>query len=301
MRLDPTSLALFVSVVEEGSIAAAAEREHIAAAAVSSRISGLEDALRIRLLERTNRGVVPTAAGEALASLARGVLHSMDELALQMTEFAAGVRGHLRISANISSITEFLPGEIRSFLAEYPKVQVHLEERTSAAVVRAVAENAAELGFITTGPYGHDLELRPYHTDRLVLIVPRQHPLARRRAVAFRETLSFDHVGLHADTAISLLLARAATEAQRPLQLRIQVTSFDALCRMVSAGLGIGVLPRAVAEPYEQALGIRSVALDEPWAERRLGVCSRSFAALPVAARLFVAHLERLAAARPPA
>ncbi len=295
MKLDQTSLGLFVSVVEEGSIAAAAEREHIAAAAVSNRIRCLEDFLRTQLLKRTNRGVVPTAAGVALASMARGVLHAMDEACLQMHDYSTGIRGHVRVFANISSITEFLPREIKAFLTEYPQVQIHLEERASAVVTRAVAENAADVGFITMGPYGQELETRAYHTDHLALIAPRTHPLARRRVVTFRDTLPFDYIGLHAGTAINLQLSKAAGEADRPLKLRIQVSSYDALCQMVGAGLGIGMLPESVARPYVEALGIRVIALDEPWAHRELRACARSFAALPVAARLFVDHVTRRA------
>ncbi len=295
MRLDPTSLELFVSVVEEGSIAAAAGREHIAAAAVSSRVNALEEALQTVLLKRTNRGIVPTAAGLALVSLARGVLHSMDEVFLQMREYATGVRGHVRVFANISSITEFLPREIQSFLAEYPKVQIHLEERASSVVARAVAENAADLGFVTLGPYGEDLETRVYHTDQLVVITPKRHPLAHRRAVVFAETLDYEYVGLHAGTAINLQLARSACELHRTLKLRIQVSSYDALCQMVGAGLGIGLLPRSVADPYARVLGIRVISLKEAWADRQLGMCARSFEALPMAAKLFVSHVEKLA------
>lgn len=293
MKLDPISLRLFVQIVEEGSIAGAAAREHIAASAVSKRISDLEDVLKTRLLARTNKGVEATSAGIALANLARGVLHEMDEILVQMSEYASGVRGHVRVMANISAINQFLPAEIKSFLSEHPQVQVHLQENISTAIAKAVFENAADIGIFSMMPHGQNLEVFPYHADELVVITPKQHPLARRRSVSYGDTLEFDYVGLHTGSAINLQLIKAASELEKTVRIAIQVTSYDALCLMVEAGLGIGILPRAVAQRYTKALGIRLITLDEHWARRELKICVRSFAALPVAAQLLVNHLKQ--------
>lgn len=293
MKLDPISLRLFVDIVEEGSIAAAAMREHIAASAVSKRISDLEDVLKTRLLARTNKGVEPTAAGIALANLARGVLHEMDEIYVQMREYASGLRGHVRVMANISAITQFLPAQIKSFLSEHPQVQIHLQENISSAITKAVFENTADIGIFTMMPHGQNLEVFPYQSDELVLIAPRGHPLARRRSVSYRDTLAFDYVGLHTGSAINLQLIKAAAELDKTIRMAIQVTSYDALCLMVKTGLGIGILPRAVAQPYVKTLGIRVIRLDDAWVKRELKVCVRSFSALPVAAQLLVRHLTQ--------
>lgn len=295
MRLDPTSLRCFISVVEEGTIAAAAQREHIAASALSKRISELETTLHTHLLSRTNKGVEPTAAGIALLSLARGVLHDLDEIYMEMRQYSSGIRGHVRVFANISAITQFLPGEIRSFLAAHPQVQIHLEERVSTVITKAVAENAADIGVFTILPHGQTLEMFPYHSDRLVVVMPTQHPLSRRRSVSFEETLEFDYVGLHTGSAINLQLIKAAAELNRILKLRIQVTAYDALCLFVEAGLGIGIMPQETAKPHLKALRIRSISLNEPWATRELKIGVRSFQALPPAAKLLVTHLKQAA------
>jgi DNA-binding transcriptional LysR family regulator len=293
MKLDPVSLRLFVHIVEEGSIAAAAAREHIAASAVSKRISDLEEVLKTQLLARTNKGVEATSAGIALANLARGVLHEMDEIFAQMSEYASGVRGHVRVMANISAINQFLPAELKSFLSEHAQVQIHLEENISAAIAKAVFENAADIGIFTMMPHGQNLEVFPYHADELVLIVPSQHPLARRASASFIDTLEFDYVGLHTGSAINLQLIKAAAELEKTVRIAIQVTSYEALCLMVETGLGIGILPRAVAERYTKVLDVRAIALNEDWARRELKICVRSFAALPVAAQLLVNHLKQ--------
>ncbi len=292
MIIDPLSLKLFVAIVEEGAIAAAAEREHIAASAVSKRIKELEERFGTPLLRRTNKGVAPTDAGITLLHLSRGLLHDLNNMLLQINEYSSGVRGHVRLSANISSINQFLPGELKSFTEQHPNVHIHLEENISENTMKAVTNSAADVGIITVGSYLPDLEFFPYHSDQLIVITPKEHPLSGRKKVTFRETLDYDYVGLSAGSSLHSRMLRAANELNRTLKLRIQVNSFDALCLMVEAGLGIGIVPKGVAKPYFKGLRLRSIILDEPWANRELKLCVRNFDALPAAAQLLVRHLR---------
>lgn len=292
MKLDPVSLRLFVAVMEEGTIAAAALREHLAPAAVSKRVSELEGALNTVLFLRSNKGTQATPAAHALLGLARGVLNGLDDIAEQMAGYASGLRGHVRVFANISAITQFLPDDLRSFMSAAPLVQVHLQERISSAIARAVADSTADVGILNAGSYGEELTVLPYREDELVLIVPRGHTLARRKKVRFREALAHDFVGAHPNSAMNNLLHKAAGELGLPLRLRIQVSGYDAMALMVAAGLGIGVLPRQSARLYLSSLGISAVALDEPWVRRQLVVCVRSLAALSPAGRMLVKHLS---------
>jgi len=292
MKLDPVSLRLFVAVMEENAIARAAAREHIAPSAASRRLAELEDALRVELFTRSNRGTEPTAAAYALLHLARGVLNDLDGIASQMRDYGAGVRGHVRVVANISAITQFLPAQLQSFMALHPQVDVRLQEQISTAVAQSVAENAADLGILNHGSYGERVTLLPYREDELVLIVPARHALARRRSVRLGEALPCDFVGMHPGSAINHLLTRAAAELEMPLKLRMQVTSYDALCLMVSAGLGVAVLPRGSAQNLRGTLAIRAITLAEPWARRRLSLCVRAQEPLSGVARLLVEHLR---------
>lgn len=291
--LDPLSLRLFISVAEAGTIAAAAQREHIAAAAVSKRISEIESTLGIALLRRTNKGVEPTAAGVRLTALAHRALHELDDIAVQMSDYASGVSGLVRLAANVSSVVQFLPDEIRSFVAQHPRIQIQLDERSSAGVVKAVAENAVDIGIFTSVPHGYDVQTLPYQRDRLALVTPPEHALARRETVAFAETLDYEYVGLPADTAISQQLTRAAHACARSVNLRIQVTSYDAQCLMIAAGLGLGVMPYAVAKHQAASLGLLVVALTDAWAERDLLLAVRSIDSLPAACRLLLEHLRQ--------
>ena len=295
MKLDPVSLRVFVAVMETGAIARAAALTHIAPSAASRRLAELEARLKVSLFERSNRGIRPTQAAYALLHLARGVLNDLDGIAAQMGEWGAGLRGQVRVAANISAITQFLPADLQRFMARHPQVDVRLQELISSAVARTVAENAADIGILSAshhGEQGGQLTLLPYRSDRLVLVVPAGHALARRRRARLADALAFDLIGMHPGSAIHQLLQRGAADAGRPLRLRMQVTGYDALCLMVAAGLGVGVMPHGSAELYRRQLAIRVVALDEAWAERRLALCVRSMASLSTVARQLVEHLQ---------
>ena len=293
MKLDPYSLRLFVRVVEEGTIMGAAEREHIAPSAVSKRVSELETILNTHLIERSNKGILPTEAGIALLGLARNVLHGLDDIYFQMRDYSSGTRGYVRMYANISAITQFLPAELNLFLAKFPLVEVHLEEKISSTITKSLAESVIDIGIFTSGTHAGEIETFPYRADELVLITPVNHPLAAKDAVSFSDTLEFQYVGLHAGGSMNVTLTNAASRANRPMKIRVQVTSFDALCLMVEAGLGIGILPRISAELFVKALNVRMLTLEDPWANRELVIGVRSYVALPAAARCLVDHLRR--------
>jgi len=301
-RIDLTSLQLFVAVCELGSIGRAAEREFIAASAVSKRLSDLEATLETPLLYRHTRGVDLTPAGESLLHHARSVLFSLEKMQAELSEYADGVRGHVRIHANISAIVQFLPEDLGDFSREHPQVKIDLEEHLSTEVVRAVQEGAADLGICNTGVLaaGHELQTHPYRRDELVLIVPRGHALARRKSLAFEATLDCDHVGLHANSSIYLAMREAAAASGRTIKLRIHVTGLDAMCRMIHNGLGVGVMPRRAFELMHGVGDLDCVRLIDAWATRDISLVARDFSTLPLTARLLVDHLRSRAEAGEP-
>lgn len=292
-RLDPVSLRLFVKVIETGTIAAAAHAEHVSSTAVSKRLSELESVLQTPLLSRTNKGVEPTSAGVALLRLARGALHELDQVWSEMENFSSGVRGIVRVCASMSAITQFLAEPLKTFIDEYPEVELQLEEKTSSLVAKAVAENAADVGVYLPIVQEPELEVFPYRSDRLVAIVPKGHSLAHRKSIALRELLRFDIVGLHTGSAINFELARVAQSVQKPLNLRIQVTSLDALSVMVSTGLGVGVMPEWVARRQAKTTPLKIIELTDESAHRHFRVGVRRVDALPTATRLLLDHLLR--------
>jgi DNA-binding transcriptional LysR family regulator len=295
-RIDLTSLQLFVAVCELGSIGRAAEREFIAASAVSKRLSDLEATLETPLLYRHTRGVKLTPAGESLLHHARSVLFSLEKMQAELSEYAEGVRGHVRIHGNISAIVQFLPEDLGSFSQEHPQVKIDLEEHLSNEVLRAVQEGAADLGICNvTGASGQELQTLPYRQDELVLIVPRGHPLATKKAIAFEDTLDCDHVGLHSNSSIYLAMREAAAAAGRTIRLRIHVTGLDAMCRMIHNGLGVGVMPRRAFTLMHGVGDLECVRLTDAWATRDIRLVARDFSTLPLTARLLVDHLRQRA------
>ncbi len=291
-RMDLTSLQLFVAVCELGSIGRAAEREFIAASAVSKRLSDLEATLATPLLVRHTRGVDLTPAGESLLHHARSMLYSLEKMQGELSEYAFGVRGHVRIHASISAVVQFLPEDLGAFIREHAQVKIDLEEHLSSEVVRAVQEGAADLGICNTADGVGALQTRPYRQDNLVLIVPAAHILSAQVAIHFEETLDFDHVGLQATSSIYLAMHRAAAEQGRSIKLRIHVAGLDAMCRMIANGLGIGVMPQRAFELMHGTGQLVAVPLKDPWATRQIELVARDFSTLPVTARLLLDHLS---------
>ncbi len=293
--LDPVSLQLFVAACEEGSVARAAVREAMVASALSKRLGALEAELGTALLVRHARGVAPTAAGEALLARAREVLAAMQRARAELGEFADGVQGSVRVLASPSVLAEKLPDDIGRFVARHPRLRVSLDERVSADIVRALHDGAADLGVLWDQLDMADLVVRPYRRDRLCVVMVPGHPLARRPSLRLAEVLAEPSVGVAPGGLMDRLLRREAARAGAELAHRIQVSSMDAACRIVAAGLGLAVLPREVAVPHAGAGRLALVPLAEPWAERQFVVLTRARARTSAAARLLAQELESAA------
>ncbi|QHE85132.1 LysR family transcriptional regulator [Hydrogenophaga sp. BPS33] len=291
-QIDLTSLQLYVAVCELGSIGRAAEREFIAASAISKRLSDLEAALGTTLLQRHARGVRLTPAGEGLLHHARAVLFGLEQMQTELAEYADGVRGHVRVHASISAIVQFLPEDLGAFAQSHPQIKIDLEEHLSSEVMRAVQEGAADLGLCNVAVGMGSLQTLPYRRDRLVLVVPSAHALASQTSVAFAASLPFDHVGLHANSSIYLATHQAAARSGTTVRVRIRVTGLDAMCRMIANGLGVGVMPERAFELLQPGEALRALPLTDPWAQRQLVLVARDFSSLPATARLLVEHLQ---------
>src|SRR6188474_1407282 len=221
MRFDFTDLSLFRHVVEAGSITHGADRAHLALAAASTRIRHMEEALGAALLTRGRQGVTPTQAGRTLLQHARVILAQAERLREDLGAYAGGLAGQIRVLSNTNALTEFLPEALSSFLSTHPNVSVDLEERLSDEIVGLIAEGVADLGIVAGTVDARTLETYPYRRDRFVLVVARDHPLARRAKISFADVLEHDFVGLDRASALQRFLAGNATRAGRTIRLRI--------------------------------------------------------------------------------
>jgi molybdate transport repressor ModE-like protein len=292
MHFDLTDLRLFAAIAEAGSITAGAERSGLALAAASTRVRGMETTLGTSLLERGRRGVRPTSAGLALARHARLVLAQMEVLRGELREHArGGPRGLIRLFANSAAAGEHLPETLASWLAANPGVDLDLEERPSYEIARAIAQGRADAGILAEPEDASGLELYPFCRDRLALVVPRGHELARLRSICFAELLGLSFVGLASDSALGRLLARQAAALGHPPATRVRVGGFEAVCRYVAQGVGVAVMPELAALRCKGQQAIAAVPLSDPWASRRLMVCVRQLGSLSPHARRLVEHL----------
>jgi DNA-binding transcriptional LysR family regulator len=252
----------------------------------------MEEALGAALLVRTRQGVTPTQAGRTLLQHARTILRQADRLREDLGAYAGGLAGQIRVLSNTNALTEFLPEALSSFLSAHPHVGVDLEERLSDEIVGLIAEGVADLGIIAGTVDPGSLETFPFRRDRFVLVVARNHPLAKRSKIAFAQVLDHDFVGLDRASALQRFLADKAARAGQPLRLRVQLRSFDAVCRLVECDVGIGIVPETTARWATRAMAIVAVPLTDAWAVRDLTICIRSFRELPTHARQLVEHLR---------
>lgn len=294
-KIDFVTLNLFVTIIQEGSIAKAADRESIAPSAASKRVCDLENVLRVQLLKRHRRGVLPTSAGYALSIHARTILSHLKQLEKSLSEYSADsveVRGHLNARANESAFSGFFPNTLSRFLHEYPKITIDLQPDTSTGVVQAVRDNAADIGIFWGDQPLEGLRIIPCYADRLVVVMPEDHPLSVNELVSFEELLECEFIEQESFSSIQKITDETATRLGRSLKTRIRVAGFDAVCRMVGAGLGIGIVPENFVTARAQMLGITKVLLDEPWASRVHKICLRANEEISTVTRLFVTHMS---------
>ena len=292
LRFDIVDLGLFRHVVEAGSITHGAERANLALAAASARIRAMEDSLGAALLVRNRQGVTPTPAGRTLLAHARTLLADIERMREEMSAYSGGTAGQIRILSNTNALTEFLPEVLSAYLARHPGVSVDIDERTSDEIVGLVAEGAADLGIVAGTVDTGALQTFPFRQDRFVLVAAADHPLAGREAAVFAEVLAYDLVGLDRMSAITRFLADKAARIGKPMRLRVQLRSFDAVCRLVECRVGLGIVPETTARRAARFMAIRVVPLLDGWASRDLTLCLRSLEALPAFAQDFVAQMQ---------
>ena len=245
----------------------------------------------VALFVRHARGMELTAAGETLLTHARRMLLSVEKIGLELAEHAQGVRGYVRMVANLSAIVEFLPEDLSAFTLLHDQVKLDLEERPSGSVVKGVEDSWADLGICSGDIDTRDLHTTPYRSDRLVLVMRDDHSLTARTEVAFEESLDFDHVGLHADSSINTRTLLASRAVGKTLKTRIHVPGFDAVCRMAQAGMGVGVIPYDVYRAIGSQLGLVAVTLTDAWASRTLQIVVRDVSSLTPASKALHAYL----------
>lgn len=271
MRIDPYSLELFIAVVEEGSIARAATRHHIAASALSRRMADLESAVGMPLLIRSHGGVALTEAGREAFARAQSLHAQLQTFAREVQSLGSQVAGVVRLYANASAIVGFLPERLKAFQAAFPLVQIELTEAVSDEVVRACVEDRADVGIAARASAATPAALETWHfvDDPLMVVLPPDHELVALKTLDFADVMRFPLVALQAGGSLDRLIHERADAQRAPLRIAVTVNSFDAQCRMVEAGLGIGVVPISAASAFAGSRGFVRRPLADAWAVER--------------------------------
>lgn len=281
MHFDFIDLRLFCNIADTQNMTHGAKKSFISTAAASSRIKNLEEQLGAKLLYRHTRGIELTAVGNTLLQHARLILKQANYMKNDLSQMNTGMTGHIRILANTTAVTDFLPQILSDFLVMHPGVTIDLQERVHRDIIRAVVNGSTDIGISAGEIHEKNIESLHLSTDKLVLATPVDHPLSQYKQVLFADLLPFHQICLHDGTSLVQFLKEQAVEMQQQLNIRIQISSFDAMCRMVEAGVGIAVLPHSAALRQQQTCQIKIIKLNEPWAIRKRSVLAREFSALP--------------------
>lgn len=288
---DLTTLRLFEAAVRLGSISAAADEQNIAISAVSRRLSDMEHRLGTALLYREVRGVDVTPAGSAMLGHARGLLRLAARAAEDMKDYIDGSQGLIRVAANPSAVSQFLPDVFQSFRAESPGVRFELKELVSDAIVRDVRDGHVDVGFFAGSVVHDQIETFPFREDRLCGIVPKNHPLAGAANISFAELAAYPYIALEDGSSLSLQLEQLARETGATLNVAVRVRSFDSVRQLTARDIGFGILPRAVVTPYADREGLSLIDFDAPWAQRTFLIGVRERSALSKSAERFLSHV----------
>ncbi|CAG9274447.1 LysR substrate-binding domain-containing protein [Paraburkholderia unamae] len=281
MHFDLADIRVFIHVAESSSVTQGARRANLSPAATSARIKALENQLGARLLYRDSRGVTLTPAGEKLLTHARVILRQVDYVKSEFAEYGSGFFGHVRIFANTTAVTEHLPEVLAQFLATRPAVTVDLQERLSREIVRGVLDGSADIGLIAGPVEAQGLEVIHHSTDRLLLALPEGHKLAAKPSVTLAETLDYPHITYREGSTLFDLVASHVENLGRTLPMRIQLASYEAICRMIESGVGIGIIPESAAVRHRKTMRLVTVPLEEPWAIRERSLLVRELDGMP--------------------
>jgi DNA-binding transcriptional LysR family regulator len=243
------------------------------------------------LRERQDRGITPTAAGWVMLARIRTVLDMLYLMVRDLDEFRSGKRGHIRLQAHMSVVSTVLPKILAEFLEVHPSIDVDLDEFTSFEILHNIKTGLADVGLVSGTLKSDDLHFLPWREDELVGILPKGHRLESLPVLRLSDMLNYPFIGMQRDSALLTLYRSQASALGKPLRERAHGTSFESVRKMVSAGLGVAILPAVSAYPYANESRLVVKVLEESWTHRPLLICVRDPEHLLAAARLLINHL----------
>lgn len=291
-RFDPYSLQLFVTTADEGSIARAAAKEHIAPSALSRRMADLERAFGLALLVRSAQGIALTEAGRVVYEGAQHIEASFESLLREVQRSAGMVAGPVRLFASASPVIGKLPERLKAFASTYPQVDIQLHERISSDIVRACLDDVADVGVCVAGDVPVRLDAWHFAADPLMVVLPHGHPLGSASELRLRKVAAFPLVIAQPGGNLDRMLKDNAAAERLQLKVAVTVNSLDGVCRMVEAGLGLAIVPQSAASAFAGSPQFDRVPLVEPWGRRELKVLALRKSPRPPAVEALIDALK---------
>lgn len=292
MRLDLADFQLFICIIEAGSITGGAIKANLALSSASERLRHMEADVGVPLLVRHPRGVTPTEAGETLAKYARQIIYQHELLKTELKNFTSGMRGTLRLYANTSALTEFLPSKIASWLKTHPDIHIDLEERSSTDIIKSISAGLGEAGIVSNAVDPQTLKLEPLVDDHLSLIIPINHRLNGEQAVFLKDIIHEPFVGFYPGSALQEHINTHASSMGYELIVRIRMNTFEGMCEMVANGIGLGILPEVIADKYQTSFKYKKLTLKDEWAKRQLCITYQCWEDLSSAMKNLLNYLK---------
>ena len=281
MQFDLNDLQAFRAVAELGSFRRAAEAVHISQPAFSRRIDKLEAALGVQLLERTTRRVSLTVVGRDFARKVQQLLDDLDSSLLAILGLSAHRMGEVTLACVPSTVYYLVSQVVQRFRQTYPRVRVRVLDAGANEVLTAVAHAEADFGLNFVGAEEPGIEFRALFEERFVAACRRDHPLARRRRVAWADLAAHDFISVSQRSGNRLLIDQALAALPTRPTIVCEAQHITALLGLVEAGLGVAAVP-AMAMPGKDHPVLVSVPLDGPVVTRRMGLIRRAGRSLPI-------------------
>ena len=293
MHFDFVTLRAFLMVADAENLRAASEQLNLSVSAVSRRISDLEADLGQQLFLRHSRGLEITEAGRLLVARTRDTFRSLHAIEDDMQRLATGARGKISICANGSALVNGLARHIQSFLAQTDEIDIGLLELLTPEILDQVQRGIADIGFVSsTLRIPNGLRTEPYLRDRLVLAVPKAHPLEDRESVSFDDFLDWQMIGVQNASSLTRLVRKVVGAASPPFAYSYMASTNEVARTMVANNLGVAILPEMFVAPYLNLLPISMVPISGDWAARDISIVLRDDAELSGAPEAFLNWLQ---------
>jgi len=292
INFDLNDLLAFRAVAELANFRKAAESVHLSQPAFSRRIEKLEQALGVRLLERTTRRVTLTAVGREFERKVRELLDDLDSTLLGIRGVAATRMGEVTVACVPSTVYYYLSEVIRRYHDVSPKVRVKVLDAGANEVLASVARGEADFGLNFMGAQEGELDFQPLGEERFVAACRRDHPIAKMRRVTWAELARHDFISVARSSGNRLLLDQALAGVEHRPQSIYETQHVTTTLGLVEAGLGVAAVP-AMAMPGPDHPLLVSVPLVEPVVTRKIGLIRRRGRSLsPAAQQLFDLFME---------